>query len=360
MRRALELAAFGRGWVEPNPMVGAVVVRDGQVVGEAFHRKYGGPHAEVLALDAAGDRARGATLYVTLEPCCHFGKTPPCTERVVRSGVRRVVAAMNDPFAEVAGRGAQMLREADLDVDIGCLEHDAQTLNAPYLKLVGQRRPYVTAKWAMTLDGKIATSAGESKWITGDVAREHALAFRGTVDAVIVGIGTVLADNPQLTARPPGPHVPTRVVVDSRGRLPSDCVLARTAREVPVLVATTPSIQPDAVDRLTGMGVECVVLPPNVDRRVSIDALLDACGKRRWTNVLVEGGSQLLGSFLDSGQIDAVRVYVSPRVAGGGLAKGPVSGKGIPRLADLLSLESLNVTRLDRDLCLAGAVRKTH
>src|SRR5579884_2079657 len=220
MRRALELAEHGRGYVEPNPLVGAVVVRDGQLVGEGWHQHYGEAHAEIHALAAAGEGSRGATLYVTLEPCCHFGKTPPCTDAVLRAGIRRVVAAMPDPFPAVAGKGAELLRQAGVTVELGIGEAEARRLNAPYLKLLEKRRPWVHAKWAMTLDGKIATRTGDSKWISNEASRRIVHALRGRMDAVIVGAGTALADDPLLTARPPGPRVATRAVLDSTGRLP--------------------------------------------------------------------------------------------------------------------------------------------
>src|SRR6266566_3686691 len=220
MRWALELAERGRGYVEPNPLVGAVLVRDGRVVGEGWHRRHGEAHAEVNALAEAGAAARGATLYVTLEPCCHHGKTPPCTDAVLRAGIRRVVAAMADPFPRVAGQGTALLQAAAVAVEVGLGEAEARRLNAPYLKLLTTGRPYVHAKWAMTLDGKIATRTGDSKWISGEMSRRHTHELRGRMDAIIVGIGTVLADNPILTVRPPGPRVPIRIVLDSRGRLP--------------------------------------------------------------------------------------------------------------------------------------------
>src|SRR5690242_3300722 len=205
MRRALDLAECGRGWVEPNPLVGAVIVRDGRMVGEGWHRRYGEAHAEVNALAEAGDAARGATLYVTLEPCCHHGKTPPCTDAVLRAGVRRVVAAMPDPFPAVAGQGAGRLRAAGVEVEFGPGEAAARRLNAPYLKLLAAGRPYVHVKWAMTLDGKIATRTGDSKWVSNPASRRYVHELRGRVDAVLVGVGTALADDPSLTARPPGP-----------------------------------------------------------------------------------------------------------------------------------------------------------
>src|SRR5438876_5484673 len=228
MRRALELAARGRGAVEPNPLVGAVVLdAAGQLVGEGWHRKFGAAHAEVNAFAEAGDQARGGTLVVTLEPCCHHGKTPPCTEAVLRAGIRRVVAAMPDPFPQVAGRGADLLRTAGVHVEFGVGKAEARRLNAPYLKLLATGRPYVHAKWAMTLDGKIATRSGNSKWISGEASRRRVHELRGRMDAIVVGIGTALADDPLLTARPPGPQTPLRVVLDSRGRTPLTSKLAQ-------------------------------------------------------------------------------------------------------------------------------------
>jgi len=253
MRRALQLAEQGRGFVEPNPLVGAVVVRDGRAVGEGWHQRYGQAHAEVNALAAAGDAARGATLYVTLEPCCHHGKTPPCTDAVLRSGVRRVVAAMYDPFPQVAGHGADLLRAAGVVVEVGLGEAEARRLNAPYLKLLATGRPYVHAKWAMTLDGKIATRTGDSKWISNEASRHRVHALRGRMDAILVGIGTALADDPQLTARPPGPRTPARIVLDSHGRLPPTSLLAQTARTTPVLVVTAGGPEQGRAQELRGL-----------------------------------------------------------------------------------------------------------
>jgi diaminohydroxyphosphoribosylaminopyrimidine deaminase/5-amino-6-(5-phosphoribosylamino)uracil reductase len=337
MRQALALAARGRGHVEPNPMVGAVVVRDGVRVGEGWHQRFGGPHAEVFALAAAGDAARGATLYVTLEPCCHFGKTPPCTDAVIAAGVRRVVAAMADPFPKVAGGGIALLRDAGVEVEVGVCEAEARRLNAPYLKLVGTGRPYVHAKWAMTLDGKIATRTGDSKWISNEASRRRVHELRGRMDAILVGSGTALADDPQLTARPAGPRVPARIVLDRRGRLSPDSHLVRTAREVPTIVV--------------GQGNPALV---EVIPSGSIAELLDELGRRRFTNVLVEGGGEVLGSFLDAGEIDEVHVFIAPRLAGGTLARGPVLGVGVERMADALRLAAWEVETVEGDVYLRG------
>jgi diaminohydroxyphosphoribosylaminopyrimidine deaminase/5-amino-6-(5-phosphoribosylamino)uracil reductase len=353
MRRALDLAEPGRGHVEPNPLVGAVVVREGQAVGEGWHQRYGGPHAEVHALGAAGEAARGGTLYVTLEPCCHHGKTPPCTDAVLRAGVRRVVAAMTDPFPQVAGRGAERLRAAGVAVDIGVGEPEARRLNAPYLKLLATGRPYVHAKWAMTLDGKIATRTGDSKWISNEASRRRVHDLRGRMDAIVVGVGTVLADDPRLTARPPGPRTAARVVLDSRGRTPPTCLLARTARETPAVVATTAAIPSAMRAELEARGCEVLCLPA-AGGRPEVGALLDELGRRRFSNVLVEGGGAVLGSFLDGGAVDEVHAFIAPRLAGGADARTPVAGRGVDRIADALGLAEVQVEVLGTDVYVRG------
>jgi diaminohydroxyphosphoribosylaminopyrimidine deaminase/5-amino-6-(5-phosphoribosylamino)uracil reductase len=352
MRRALELAERGRGQVEPNPLVGAVVVRDGQLVGEGWHPRFGLAHAEVNALAAAGESARGATLYVTLEPCCHHGKTPPCTDAIVRAGVGRVVAAMQDPFPDVAGQGGALLKAAGVAFESGVCEAEARRLNAPYLKLLATGRPYVHAKWAMTLDGKIATRTGDSKWISNEASRRHVHELRGRMDAIVVGIGTVLADDPLLTARPPGPRTPARIVLDSQGRTPVTCRLARTARETPTIIATAGAAAPG----LRELGCELVCLPSS-SGRVALPALLDELGRRRLTNVLVEGGSAVLGAFLDARAIDEVHVAIAPRLAGGAQALTPLGGRGADKIAEALSLVSCSVQALDGDLLLHGWLR---
>lgn len=346
MRRALELAERGRGHVEPNPLVGAVVVRDGHNVGEGWHQRYGQAHAEVNAFTAAGEAARSATLYVTLEPCCHHGKTPPCTDAVLRAGIRRVVAAMADPFPQVSGKGVELLRRAGVEVAVGVLESGSRRLNAPYLKLLARGRPWVHAKWAMTLDGKIATASGDSKWISNQASRHRVHELRGRMDAIIVGGGTVRADDPLLTARPPGPRTATRVVLEGRAEIPPGCQLIRTAREAPVLIVRSRQRQEPS-------DVEVVELPADNDR-VAVPALLDELGRRRMTNVLVEGGSAVLGSFLSAGEIDEVHVFIAPKLAGGAEAKSPIGGAGVERIADALQLDRWTVEQIEGDIFVHG------
>jgi diaminohydroxyphosphoribosylaminopyrimidine deaminase/5-amino-6-(5-phosphoribosylamino)uracil reductase len=353
MTRALNLAEKGRGYVEPNPLVGAVVVQGDRLFGEGWHERFGEAHAEVNALNQACAATTGATLYVTLEPCCHYGKTPPCTEAIQKAGIKRVVAAMSDPFPHVAGKGAARLREAGVIVDLGVMESQAQRMNAPYLKLLRTGWPYVHAKWAMTLDGKIATRTGDSRWITGEGARRHAHELRGRMDAVIVGIGTVLADNPRLTVRPPGPRTPVRIVLDSHGRLPDNCQLAATAREAPVLVVTVGELPPSA-SKLRAQGCEILTLPSK-NSRPDITKLLDDLGRRQMTNVLVEGGSEVLGSFFDGRAVDEVHAFIAPRIAGG-KATTAVAGYGVEQIADAFHLADWQVERIDTDVLIHGLV----
>jgi diaminohydroxyphosphoribosylaminopyrimidine deaminase/5-amino-6-(5-phosphoribosylamino)uracil reductase len=358
MRRALAEAARGLGAVEPNPLVGAVVARDGQMVGVGHHARFGGPHAEVVALAMAGEAARGATVFVTLEPCCHHGKTPPCTGALIAAGVARVVAAMRDPFPKVDGGGFARLAEAGVAVEAGVLEEESRRLNAPYLKRLATGRPFVVAKWAMTLDGKIASRSGQSGWISCPRSRALVHEVRGRVDAIIVGVGTALADNPRLTARPPGPRVAARVVLDARARLPVDGHLARTAREIPVLVAATDEAPADRVAALTALGCEVAVLPAMAPGRVDIGALLDDLGRRGMTNVLVEGGGQVLGSFFDAGEVDEVDVFLAPIIEGGSHDFTPARGAGVASIAAALRLGSMAVSRVDEDVRIQGRIAR--
>lgn len=355
MARALELALRGQGTVEPNPMVGCVIVDAGEVIGEGFHQRFGGPHAEVVALAAAGRRAAGATLYVTLEPCCHFGKTPPCTDAILGAGIRRVVAAMADPFPAVSGGGLAALEAAGIEVECGILEAEARRLNAPFLKLVATGRPWLIGKWAMTLDGKIATAAGESRWITGPAAREIVHRLRGRMDGILIGSGTAMTDDPLLTARPPGVRIATRIVADSQARLSPASQLARTAREVPVLLAVSEDAPAENCRALTAAG--CEVLRLAGDRQQRLLALLDELGRRRMTNVLVEGGGGLLGSLVDAGQLDEAQAFVAPTIVGGQAALSPIGGAGIGSLAAALKLDDVQVEPCGDDWHFSGRVK---
>lgn len=357
MRRALELARQAEGLVEPNPMVGCVVARDGQIVGEGWHRRFGGPHAEVDALQAAGDRARGATLYVTLEPCCHHGKTPPCSSALIAAGVGRVVVAQRDPFPAVRGGGIRALEAAGIPVHVGVLEAEARQLIAPFRKLVEQGRPWVIAKWAMTLDGKIATSTGDSQWISGPESRAEVHALRGRVDAILVGIGTALRDDPLLTARPPGSRVALRVVLDSAARLPWSSQLARTVDQAPLLIVTSDSAPVDRRDALTAAGGE-VLTRPDESHGERLAAVLDELGRRRLTNLLIEGGPAVLGAAFDANLVDEVYAYVAPKIVGGADARGPVAGTGVKRLADAVLTEDCRWEQFGPDLRIRTRVKR--
>jgi diaminohydroxyphosphoribosylaminopyrimidine deaminase/5-amino-6-(5-phosphoribosylamino)uracil reductase len=359
MLRALALARRGQGFVEPNPMVGCVIVAGDEIVGEGWHQQFGGPHAEIHALAAAGARARGATMFVTLEPCCHQGKTPPCTNAIFDAGLKRVVVAMRDPFPQVAGGGLKRLAAAGIDVELGLHEAEAQALNAPYLKLLSSGRPWVIAKWAMTLDGKIATRSGYSKWISGEAARQVVHQLRGRVDAILVGRKTAQLDDPLLTARLDGEspaRIATRVVVDSNAGLASFSQLIRTAPQFPTLIAAGPEAPEKELRRLAAAGCEVLpFVPPSRHERLL--QLLDELGRRRMTNVLVEGGSSLLGSLFDARQIDEVHVFIAAKLFGGQKARSPMRGAGIEQIADALAIEHRRMEILGEDLYFSGRVR---
>ncbi len=346
MQQALDLAALGQGRVEPNPMVGCVIVRAGRVVGSGYHRRFGGPHAEVHALRQAGARARGATAYVTLEPCSHRGKTPPCAEALIQAGIRRVIAAMRDPNRLVAGRGFRRLRTAGIGVDVGLLRSEAAFLNKPFVRFHRDGRPFVILKWAQSIDGKIATRTGRSKWITSRQSRKTAHALRARVDAVIVGVDTVLADDPQLTARDArGRRLAWRIVLDTKLRTPLSARIVRTARRVPtMMIVGSGQARRGRRRALESAGcrvVECRVVRSGID----LSDLMRHLHERQRMNVLVEGGGRVLGSFWEAGLADEVHVFVAPKLIGGETAPGPIRGQGP---ADLTSLPRLRVVAVDR------------
>jgi diaminohydroxyphosphoribosylaminopyrimidine deaminase/5-amino-6-(5-phosphoribosylamino)uracil reductase len=358
MARALSLAERGRGRVEPNPVVGAVVVRGDRVVGEGWHRRFGGPHAEVEALAAAGEAARGATLYVTLEPCNHTGKTPPCVDAVLRAGISRVVAALADPNPVAAG-GAARLRAAGVRVEVGLRAAEAARKNAPFLKRVRLGLPFTTLKWAMSLDGKIATRAGDARWISGETSRRTAHEMRDRADAVLVGIGTALADDPELTTRIEGGRHAIRVVCDARARLPLESRLVRGARAhegAPLVVAVTAAAPEERVAALREAGALVMPAGPGPDA-VDLEALLRALaarGDRPVTNLLVEGGAAIHGAFLDGGLADRVAVFVAPKILGGAAAPGPAAGAGRARVLEALRLAALEARSSGEDVLLEG------
>jgi diaminohydroxyphosphoribosylaminopyrimidine deaminase/5-amino-6-(5-phosphoribosylamino)uracil reductase len=338
MRRALALAELGWGQTAPNPMVGAVLVRDGEIVGEGYHAKYGGDHAEVVALRSAGDLARGSTLYVTLEPCAHHGKTPPCADAIIAAGVSRVVAAAADPSPVAAG-GAQRLRAANIEVTLGVEERAAKEVNAPFFHAIASNRPWVTLKLGVSLDGAIADHGGQSKWITNAASRRETHRIRAGNDAIAVGIGTVLSDDPALTVRdaPPPRVPPIRVVFDRSARLPHDSQLARSAREIPVVV-----IAAQPAPALAALGVEVLVAP-------TTPAALVALRQRGIRSLLVEGGATLAGAMLDESLVDRVVIFQSPRILGAG-AMGAFAFAPAQTAADARRLPIIARRAFDDDL----------
>jgi diaminohydroxyphosphoribosylaminopyrimidine deaminase/5-amino-6-(5-phosphoribosylamino)uracil reductase len=361
MDRALALAVRGIGSVEPNPPVGCVIVHDGQIIGEGFHERFGEAHAEVNALAAAGRQATGSTAYVTLEPCCHHGKTPPCTQALIAAKVQRVVTAVKDPFPQVAGKGIAELTAAGITCDIGTRAAEANWLLAPYRKLVTTGLPWVIAKWAMTLDGKLATRTGDSQWISSEASRGIVHQLRGRVDAIVVGSGTARADNPLLSARTMNAsdvkRIATRVVIDSKLTLSPNSRLVQTARDIPLLIAASNSVSQESTQRLSEGGVE-VFRCPGDTHAARLEALLRELGHRRMTNVLVEGGGQLLGTLFDMRAVDEVHVFIAPKLAGGVAAASPIAGKGVERMAQALQLADISIEELDGDVHIYGRLMR--
>ena len=363
MKRALKLAHRALGRVSPNPAVGAVLVKDGRIIGEGFTQPPGGLHAEVVALRRAGDSARGATLYVTLEPCCHQGRTPPCTQAVLAAGVREVHCSHLDPDPHVGGRGRAELEAAGVTVVVGEGEEESRRINEAYIKHRTTGLPFVIAKFAASLDGKIAATSGDSRWVSGPETRGWAHGQRTVVDAIMVGVRTVLVDDPELTARPePGegtrlpvgkPRQPLRVVADSRGRTPASArVLQGPAK---TLVAATDTSSQAWRRQMQDAGAEVLVLPAAAGR-VDLGELVRALGSRDLLSLLVEGGGELLGGFFDLGLVDKVQAIIAPIIIGGREAPSAVAGRGAHRMADALRLRDVTVERLGEDVLVTGYV----
>lgn len=370
MIRAIELAQRGQGSVEPNPMVGCVLTRDDTIIGEGWHKSFGGPHAEINALgslphvngvsETPGNttaQTSGATAYVTLEPCSHTGKTGPCSLALIQAKFTRVVVAVEDPNPIVAGAGIQQLRDAGIEVIVGVQADAAKDLLAPYLKKMNSHQPWIIAKWAMTQDGRIATSTGNSKWISNKSSRATVHQIRGRVDGVMVGIGTALADDPMLNPRPAGVRNPTRIVVDSTARISVDSKLVKTANEFPTLIAVGPSADAGRCEVLTQAGVE-VFRSDASDANQRLIDLLAFLAEKGMTNILVEGGGELLGSLHDLGQIDETHVFIGSKMIGGAGSISPIAGLGQPSMADATALELRDVQRLGSDVYVISRARR--
>jgi len=358
--RAIELAARAQGRTSPNPLVGAVIVKDGRRIGEGFHEAAGEPHAERVALASCGEDPAGATMYVSLEPCAHHGRTPPCTDAIVAAGIRRVVVASDDPSEKANGRGLGILRDEGIEVELvnGEAAAAARLLNQPFRKHARTGRPLVILKWAMTLDGKVATRSGDSKWISGEASRARAHRWRAESDAVAVGIGTALADDPLLTARVEGvARQPRRVVFDAEGRLPLDAALVRSAADAPVIVVVSRAASRTHVEGLQSAGVE-VIVASGENESARVESALDELGQREVQSLLVEGGPHLAGAFLDGGQVDELRVFIAPVVAGGRQAKPATEGEGVERIADAMRAVSTAVEEIDGDVLVTARLRE--
>jgi diaminohydroxyphosphoribosylaminopyrimidine deaminase / 5-amino-6-(5-phosphoribosylamino)uracil reductase len=360
MTLALRLAAKGRGTTSPNPMVGAVVVREGRIVGQGFHLRPGAPHAEILALRQAEKHAQGATLYVTLEPCCHLKKrTPPCVPGILRAGVRRMVIAMQDPNPSVKGKGAAALRRAGLSVTIGVARQEAEELNKTYCHFMKTGRPYVTLKAGMTLDGKLATAAGESQWITGELSRREVHQLRCQTDAVLIGVGTVLADDPSLTARTGrrletlASRQPLRVVVDSQLRTPLKAQILAQQHKAKTIIATTAAAPGVRRSAFLKKGIEVLILPA-AQKHISLAALLKELGRREMMSVLVEGGSEVNAAMLKAKLVDHIRLYMAPLLLGGQNAKGVIGGVSPARLAGAIGVRHMVTRTVGNDVVVEG------
>ena len=351
MHRALELASRGAGHTDPNPMVGCVIVKDGRIIGEGWHEHIGGLHAERNAFAHCTENAAGADLYVTLEPCCHWGRTPPCTDAVIEHGIRRVFVGCLDPNPLVAGKGVQILRNAGIEVETGVCEAECRERNEVFFHYITQKTPFVVLKYAMTLDGKIAAHTGDSRWVTGEAARRHVHETRNRLTGIMVGAGTVIADDPLLTCRIEGGRNPVRIVCDSHARIPADCKLVQTAREIPTYVAVVEENERTAY--LEENGVHILVCGEK-NGRVDLTDLMQQLGALGVNGILLEGGSALAFSALREGIVHRVQAYVAPKLIGGADAKTPVGGAGFDRMADALTLKNVRCTPLGEDILIEG------
>lgn len=363
MRRAIELAKKGSGHVNPNPLVGAVIVRDGEIIGEGYHECYGQLHAERNAIANAkkrGNSLEGSTIYVTLEPCCHYGKTPPCTEAIIEEKIARVVVGSDDPNPLVSGKGFQMLREKGIEVIPHFLKEECDAMNHVFFHYIRTGTPYVAMKYAMTMDGKIACYTGDSKWVTGEESRAHVQTLRNHYKGIMAGIGTVLADDPMLNCRIEGRRDPIRIIADSHLRIPMDSQLVRTAGQQPLIVACLPDADEEKVAQLQEKGVEVLRIPgvttaditEEQKEVISLPVLMKELGARKIDGILLEGGGQLNESALQAGIVDRIYCYIAPKIFGGAQAKTPVEGQGLTRAADAWQFNRIGMQEFGQDILL--------
>lgn len=363
MRRAIELAKKGSGHVNPNPLVGAVIVRDGEIIGEGYHECYGQLHAERNAIANAkkrGNSLEGSTIYVTLEPCCHYGKTPPCTEAIIEEKIARVVVGSDDPNPLVSGKGFQMLREKEIEVIPHFLKEECDAMNHVFFHYIRTGTPYVAMKYAMTMDGKIACYTGDSKWVTGEESRAHVQTLRNHYKGIMAGIGTVLADDPMLNCRIEGGRDPIRIIADSHLRIPMDSQLVRTAGQQPLIVACLPDADEEKAAQLQEKGVEVLRIPgvttaditEEQKEVISLPVLMKELGARKIDGILLEGGGQLNESALQAGIVDRIYCYIAPKIFGGAQAKTPVEGQGLTRAADAWQFNRIGMQEFGQDILL--------
>lgn len=363
MRRAIELAKKGSGHVNPNPLVGAVIVRDGEIIGEGYHECYGQLHAERNAIANAkkrGNSLEGSTIYVTLEPCCHYGKTPPCTEAIIEEKIARVVVGSDDPNPLVSGKGFQMLREKGIEVIPHFLKEECDAMNHVFFHYIRTGTPYVAMKYAMTMDGKIACYTGDSKWVTGEESRAHVQTLRNHYKGIMAGIGTVLADDPMLNCRIEGGRDPIRIIADSHLRIPMDSQLVRTAGQQPLIVACLPDADEEKAVQLQEKGVEVLRIPgvttaditEEQKEVISLPVLMKELGARKIDGILLEGGGQLNESALQAGIVDRIYCYIAPKIFGGAQAKTPVEGQGLTRAADAWQFDRIGMQEFGQDILL--------
>ncbi len=359
MKRALELAKLGEGYTSPNPLVGAVIVKKGKIIGEGYHEKHGENHAEVNAFLNAKENVKGADMFVTLEPCSHQGKTPPCADRIVKEGINRVFIGMKDPNPLVAGRGIEILEKNGIEVKSGVLEKEAKELNEIFIKYITKNKPFCILKTAMSLDGKIATSTGDSKWISNEKSRNHVHQLRHRVSGIMVGIGTVLADDPMLTTRLENKKGkdPHRIIVDTEGKIPLDSKILNLKSDSKTIIATTEKISSEKIRSLEDKDAE-VVISPLKNNKVDLNYLFDYLAKMGIDSILVEGGSTLNESLLKENLIDKVITFIAPKIIGGSNAKTPVAGEGFKYVKDAVNLENIKTKYFDEDIMISGYIRK--
>ena len=357
MRLAMQLAGNAIGRTSPNPLVGAVIVKDNRVVGCGWHRKAGTPHAEVHALNQAGELAQGADVYVTLEPCAHYGKTPPCAKALVEAKVKNVYGGLLDVNPKVAGKGFKILEDAGIHVEYGFLQDELRKQNEVFFKWIEHKKTFVVLKAAMTLDGKIATATGQSKWITNETSRAYGYKLRDIYDGIMVGINTVIEDNPMLTARVDGGKNPIRIVVDSSLRIDINANVVQD-KSAKTIIATTDKADKDKILKLQAQDVDVIVVDKDENDKVDIEKLLDILGQQNICSILVEGGATLSGSFVAKKLVDKVYFFIAPKIIGGKEAKTPVAGTGILNLQEALALKDIQIEKLEEDILIIGRVDK--